>query len=88
MKKALTIFKKMFFKYGINIFDRTKIEYGGYNHLLGEIISKIFCCQMWYLNISLQKPVLFIWHHERDEDLYDGYYNSIQIIFLQISYGT
>lgn len=77
--------RKYFFKYGVKIFDSSKIEYGGFNHFIaGNIFRWKFC----YLYLSLHKEFEFLFCHENQDYFYDGYHNFIKIGFLQISYGT
>lgn len=85
MKAKESKLSKMFFWFGIEIFDSRKIEYGGFNHF---IAGKVFKWKYCYLSIQLRKQWRFEWVHEDDMFYYDGYHNSITIGFLQISYGT
>ena len=85
MGGEMRFFKNIFFWFGIYLFDSRKLEYGGHNHFLA---GKIFRWKLDYLVLSIRKSFDFCWHHERQEDYYDGFHNCIQIGFFQISYGT
>ncbi len=77
--------KKMFFKWGIDLFDSKKIEYGGFNHF---IAGKIFRWKFTYITIYLSKTFKFGYEHETDDCWYDGYHNVIWLGYIHISYGT
>jgi hypothetical protein len=79
------IIGKMFFWYGINLFDGKLKKYGGFNHF---IAGKIFRWKYTYLTISFRKQFKFEHIHQDENYYYDGYHNSLTIGCLQISYGT
>ena len=80
------LFSNMFFWFGIELFDSRLKEYGGFNHF---IAGKIFRWKFTYLSISLRKQWRFDWVHDDKKSYYDGgYWNSINIGCIQISYGT
>ena len=76
---------KMFFKYGIDLFDSRLKEYGGFNHFLA---GKIFRWKYHYLTIYLKKQFRIERIHRNDDYYYDGYHNSFWFGWVLISYGT
>ncbi len=83
--KACLKLQKIFFFFGIMLFDSRLKEYGGFNHFLAH---KIFKSKYTYLTIALRLQWRFEKIFEDEKYYYDGYHNSITIGFLQISYGT
>lgn len=79
------LLSKMFFWFGIQIFDSKLKEYGGFNHF---IAGKIFRWKYCYLVISIVYQFKFFRIHNDDDSWYDGYHNCLQIGFLRINYGT
>src|SRR5574343_644933 len=77
-------FSKMFFWFGIQLFDSSLKKYGGFNHF---IAGKIFRWKYCYVIIALRRQWRFEWIHEDDAYYYDGYHNSITINDTQIYLG-
>jgi len=85
MKNIIKLFNKMFFWFGIYLFDSKLKQYGGFNHFIAK---HIFRYKFYYLMISLTREWKFTWMHNNTAMYYDGFHNILWIGFLQISYGT
>jgi hypothetical protein len=89
MKKYLlrkkAIISRMFFCFGIYLFDARRKESGGFNHF---IAGRIFKWKYDFLIISIEKQWKFNKIYQDDNFYYDGYLNSINIGCLHIYYGT
>lgn len=81
----MRMMNKMFFKWGIDLFDSRLKKYGGFNHFLA---GKIFRWKLCYLTIYLKWAWDWEWEHRQEECYYDGYHNHISLGFVLISYGT
>ena len=84
-KLIIKKFNDMFFWFGIQLFDSSRKECGGFNHFIAGVI---FRWKFDYIVICIRKQWSFKWIHEDKEFYYDGYHNCINIGILQISYGT
>ena len=60
---------KMFYWFGIYLFNSKKIEYGGFNHF---IAGKIFGWKLSYLDIAITYKIKFLWIHKLPQYYYDG----------------
>lgn len=69
------ILSKMFFKWGICLFDGSNKEYGGFNHW----IARLFKWRLFTLVISIHAEFRFECNTGDKAPYYDGYHNSIWI---------
>ena len=67
------IFKKMFFKWGICLFDASTKECGGFN----QWIARLFKCRIGTIVISVHSEFRFECVFFDDAHYYDGYHNYI-----------
>jgi len=77
--------ENIFFRWGVNVFDYKKKEYGGYNHWIARYI---FRNQLAYLTIYLKKEWKLELIHNDDEYYYDGFHDSLWVGPILFSYGT
>ena len=70
-KTMKEIFKKMFFKWGVQLFDASSKEYGGFNHW----IAKLFGWRITSIVLSIHSEFRF----EFTSCYYDGYHKCIWI---------
>jgi hypothetical protein len=71
----------MFFWFGINLFDASKKEYGGFNHF---IAYKIFRGKYFYISMEIRKQ----WEFSKIKSDYEHTHNALNIAFIHIYYLT